>query len=63
MERKRKSGEDDLVVNVLPVAKKGHPLLDGEALDSHIKVYIRSHRVEVGPLMSLIIIAVGRAIL
>ena len=51
------------MVNVLPVAKKGHPLLDGETLDSHIKVYIRSHRVEVGPLMSLIIIAVGRAIL
>ena len=62
VECKRKSEEDDLQVKVLPLAKRGRPLLFGETLDNQEKAYIRAHRAKGGPVTSLIVIAVGRAI-
>lgn len=40
MECKRESGEDDLVVKVLPLAKRDRPLLIGETIYNRVKAYL-----------------------
>ena len=44
LERKRKAGEPDPDVQVLPVAKRGRPFLLGEKLDALTQAYIRAVR-------------------
>ena len=44
---------------MLPLAKRGRPLLIKEILDNQVKAYIRAHHAEGGP---VIVIAVGRTI-
>ena len=62
MERKRKAGEEVSAIPVLPVAKRGRPLLLGDTLDSEVKSYIRSVREGGGLVTTEITMAAARAI-
>lgn len=62
MERKRKAGEEVSVVSLLPVVKRGQPLLLGDTLDSEIKSYIRSGCQGGGLVTMEITMAAARAI-
>ena len=62
MERKRKAGEEVSAIPVLPVAKRGRPLLLGDTLDSEVKSYIRSFRERGGLVTTEITMAAARAI-
>ena len=42
LEHKRKAGDVNPDVQVLPTAKQGHPLLLGEKLDGQTQDYIRA---------------------
>ena len=48
-QRKRKLSEVNQEVKILPLAKRGRPLLLGETLDNQVKAYIRSVRESGGP--------------
>ena len=61
-QRKRKLSEINPEVTILPLAKRGRPLLLGETLDNQVKAYIRFVRESGGPVTSTITIAIGRAI-
>ena len=61
LSRKRKSGEE-LDVDILPLKKRGRPLLLGELLDSQVKAYIRCVRESGGVITSSIVVAAGEAI-
>lgn len=63
LECKRKLGERVPEVKVLPLAKRGRPLLLGETLDGQVKAYIRSICDEGGPITSTIVIAAAKAII
>ena len=63
LERKRKAGEPDPDMQVLPVAKRGCPFLLGEKLDAQTQAYIQAVRDAGGVITSGIAIAAGKAIL
>ena len=56
LSKKRKSGEE-LDVDILPLKKRGRPLLLGELLDSQVKAYIRCVRESGGVITSSIVVA------
>ena len=60
--KKRKLGDTDPSVDVIPSAKRGRPLLLGETLDNQVKAYIRTVRDAGGPITNAIVMAVGRAV-
>ena len=60
--KKRKLGDTDPSVDVIPSAKRGCPLLLGETLDNQVKAYIRTVRDAGGPITNAIVMAVGRAV-
>ena len=57
--KKRKLGDTDPSVDVIPSAKRGRPLLLGETLDNQVKAYIRTVRGACGPITNAIVMAVG----
>ena len=61
VERKRKAGEEESI-SLLPVAKRGRPLLLGDTLDTEVKSYIRSVREGGGLITTEITMAAARAI-
>jgi hypothetical protein len=61
VQEKRKAGEEP-VVDVIPLQKRGRPLLTGEVLDGHAKKYIRCVRESGGVITSSIVVAAGNAI-
>jgi len=62
LERKRKAGDPDPDVQVLPTAKRGRPFLLGEKLDGQTQAYIRAVRDAGGVITTGIAIAAGKAI-
>ena len=62
LERKRKAGDIEPDVQVLPTAKRGRPFLLGEKLDGQTQAYIRAVREAGGVITTGITIAAGKAI-
>lgn len=62
LERKRKAGDLDPDVQVLPTAKRGRLFLLGEKLDGQTQAYIRAVRDAGGVITTGIAIAAGKAI-
>lgn len=63
VDRRRKAGEaGDIRVQVLPVKKRGRPLLLGGKLDSEVKSYIRAVREGGGVVTTSITVAADTAI-
>jgi len=62
IERKQKAGEEVSAIPLLPVAKRGRPLLLGDTLDSEVKSYIRCVREGGGLVTTEITMAAARAI-
>ena len=61
--RKRMAEDDDVEVNVLPVQKRGRPLLVGKDLDSLIQQYVLVLREKRGVVNTSITIAGARGLL
>lgn len=59
--RKIKSGEE-LPMDILPLKKRGRPLLIRELLDSQVKAYIKCVPESGGVITSTIVVAAGEAI-
>ena len=62
LERKRKAGDVEPDVQVLPTGKRGRPFLLGEKLDGQTQAYIRAVRDAGGVITTDIAIATGKAI-
>ena len=62
LEHKRKAGDIDTDIEVLPMAKRGCPFLPGEQLDGHIQAYIPFVHDAGGVIATAITIAAGKAI-
>jgi len=60
---KRKLGDADPTVEVLPSAKRGCPLLICETMDNQVKAYIGSVHDSGGPITTLIVMAVGTTVI
>ena len=54
------SGE--VVVDTLPLKKRGRPLLLGSELDDKVKSYIRDARMAVTPINTTVVMVSGEAI-